>query len=91
MNPNETGQDSAPVEEPLKDICFGVRGEIERLKAVVKGLKEHGCFKDENKVGEDRSEMKANIMLVYRHLEDARMRLGKVVQAYDGGTSVYPK
>jgi hypothetical protein len=38
---------------------------------------------------ERESEMKANIMLAYRHLEDARMRIGKVIQAYDGGTSIY--
>lgn len=37
----------------------------------------------------DRGEMIANCMLTYRHLEDARMRLGKVIQAYDGGVSVY--
>ena len=37
----------------------------------------------------DRGEMIANVMLAYRHLEDARMRLGKVIQAYDGGVSVY--
>jgi hypothetical protein len=35
--------------------------------------------------------MKANLLLSYRHLEDARMRLGKAVQAYDGGLSVYPR
>lgn len=39
----------------------------------------------------DSGEMKANIMLSYRHFEDARLRLGKVIQAYDGGTSVYDK
>ena len=33
----------------------------------------------------------ANIMLAYRHLEDASMRLGKVLQALDGGVSVYDK
>ena len=33
----------------------------------------------------------ANIMLAYRHLEDASMRLGKVIQALDGGVSVYDK
>lgn len=33
----------------------------------------------------------ANIMLAYRHLEDALMRLGKVLQALDGGVSVYDK
>jgi hypothetical protein len=30
-------------------------------------------------------------MLAYRHLEDASMRLGKAIQAMDGGTSVYDK
>ena len=41
--------------------------------------------------GADIGETKANIMLAYRHLEDARMRLGKVIQAQDGGVSVYDK
>lgn len=31
----------------------------------------------------------ANVMLAYRHLEDASMRLGKAIQALDGGASVY--
>jgi hypothetical protein len=33
----------------------------------------------------------ANVMLAYRHLEDASMRLGKAIQALDGGISVYDK
>lgn len=33
----------------------------------------------------------ANATLAYRHLEDASMRLGKAIQALDGGTSVYDK
>lgn len=36
-------------------------------------------------------EIIANITLAYRHLEDARMRLGKAIQEYDGGESCYPK
>jgi hypothetical protein len=40
---------------------------------------------------ENFGEAKSNIMLAYRHFEDARMRLGKVIQAMDGGTSVYDK
>ena len=36
-------------------------------------------------------EVIANIMLAYRHVEDARMRLGKVIQAMSGGVSVYDK
>jgi len=39
----------------------------------------------------DIAEMLANITLAYRHLEDASMRLGKAIQAYDGGQSVYDK
>jgi hypothetical protein len=37
------------------------------------------------------AEAVANLMLAYRHLEDASMRLGKVLQALDGGVSVYDK
>lgn len=33
----------------------------------------------------------ANITLAFRHLEDASMRLGKALQALDGGVSVYDK
>jgi hypothetical protein len=43
------------------------------------------------KVGTANAEALANIMLAYRHLEDASMRLGKVIQALDGGVSVYDK
>lgn len=36
-------------------------------------------------------EVGANVVLAYRHLEDASMRLGKAIQALDGGISVYDK
>jgi len=41
--------------------------------------------------GGEGSEVEANRKLAYRHLEDAAMRLGKVIQALDGGVSVYDK
>jgi hypothetical protein len=41
--------------------------------------------------GEAPPEANANAMLAYRHLEDASMRLGKAIQALDGGVSVYDK
>lgn len=37
---------------------------------------------------ENRGEVMANITLAYRHLEDAKMRLGKVIQHLSGGVSV---
>lgn len=39
----------------------------------------------------DINECRANLTLAYRHLEDARMRLGKAIQSIDGGVSVYDK
>ena len=41
--------------------------------------------------GEDRGEELSNLTLAYRHLEDASQRLGKAIQARDGGTSVYDR
>jgi hypothetical protein len=37
------------------------------------------------------SEARSNVKIAFRHLEDARMRFGKAIQAADGGTSVYDK
>lgn len=36
---------------------------------------------------EDRNEVHANLQLAIRHVEDAKMRLGKVFQAINGGVS----
>jgi hypothetical protein len=42
-----------------------------------------------NQALEYNQEICDNVMLAYRHLEDARMRLGKAIQASDGGASLY--
>lgn len=39
--------------------------------------------------GQDTPEMIANVTLAYRHIEDAAMRIGKAIQAYEGGKSIY--
>ena len=57
--------------------------------ATVKNLMGHPRFSQPPEAGCDYGEMKANIMLAYRHIEDAMMRLGKAIQAFDGGKSVY--
>lgn len=75
----------------FKENCFSIRKVIEAVKVSTLTLKAHSDFsKDENYVGQQ-GEMQANIQLAYRHLEDARMRIGKAVQACDGGTSCYPR
>lgn len=65
----------------------GVGEEVTNLKdnatAVVSGSS------SEQKAGVDCGEVLANIQLAFRHIEDARMRLGKCIQAIDGGKSIY--
>jgi hypothetical protein len=38
--------------------------------------------------GHELGEALANVQLAHRHLEDSRMRLGKVLQAIEGGVSI---
>lgn len=58
------------------------RAEIKKVAEATLALYEHG---------DTPAEALNNVMLAYRHLEDASMRLGKVLQALDGGVSVYDK
>lgn len=82
-----------PGEEPFDSACRQLRNSIKVAGSLVKQLKQHTTFKMPGVDGDKRDcgEMTANIMLAYRHLEDAAMRLGKAIQAYDGGVSVYDK
>jgi hypothetical protein len=63
------------------EAILQVRANVKDVAAEVWGLR--------GEVAE--AEAIANVMLAYRHLEDASMRLGKVLQALDGGVSVYDK
>jgi hypothetical protein len=80
----------------VKTVCETLRAQTGSLAKEARGLAE-ACKvatvpgATTNTPELDRGEMIANAMLAYRHLEDARMRLGKVIQAYDGGVSVYDK
>ena len=77
--------------EDFKEMCFKIRENCLLVGEEIKSLMKHPCFDGEQSAPNQHGEMKANIMLAYRHMEDLRMRLGKAIQAYDGGTSVYPR
>ena len=77
--------------EDFKEGCQTMRAMLENNKRFVMNLMKHPSFRNEQTSANQHSEMKANVMLCYRHLEDARMRMGKAIQAYDGGVSCYPK
>jgi hypothetical protein len=61
--------------------CEALRRELKPIAEILHGLIRTGELPEAN----------ANCMLAYRHLEDASMRLGKAIQALDGGVSVYDK
>ena len=83
--------------EPVdfKTGCFGMRSDVLLIEAKIERWLCHPEFEtiDCKKPGpfHTRAEMSANLKLAYRHLEDARMRIGKAIQAYDGGKSCYPQ
>lgn len=70
--------------------CNSIRTSIKSTAESVKSLKE-ATKNSETDGKRDDAEMLANLTLCYRHLEDASMRLGKAIQAADGGVSVYDR
>lgn len=75
----------------IETLCSELRVEIKEVgQRVLMGQNVPVFDKDEAYRGQH-SEMKANIMLAYRHLEDARMRIGKILQAAGDGVSILDK
>lgn len=77
----------------FKTYANYLRARIADLGRLVQCFKKHPGIQHADlrfcKVESDRGEMVSNVILAYRHLEDASMRLGKAIQAYDGGVSCY--
>jgi len=82
----------------FEDWCSMLRNDIKGVAKEVKSLyvkTQNGGLWAEPATDVEpdglKTEMIANIILCYRHLEDATMRLGKAIQAKDGGKSFYDK
>lgn len=73
----------------LYDLCNVARAEIKAVADRVDVLRRSAARLGQGEGG--RGETIANVTLAYRHLEDASMRLGKALQALDGGVSVYDR
>lgn len=67
-------------EEVMKEMRETLRPFGERMYGMAQVLKTSPATPKE-----DRLEEIANLMLAYRHMEDCIMRLGKVIEAYNGG------
>ncbi len=80
----------------MEEFCGMFRDDIQCLKVKVNALLDHRIFRQGDR-GLDgpnipptrNANIEANITLAFRHLEDARMRLGKVMQACHGGISKF--
>jgi len=80
------------MEESMKDACNRLRADAKKVETQTRALMEHSRFKDPENFKGQHSEVKASIMLAVRHLEDARMRLGKAIQySTADGVSVFDK
>lgn len=75
----------------IQDTLEQLRSEIKAVWSTVKFTSDAIKGRDPNIEGEDKGEMIANTILAYRHLEDAAMRLGKALQAMNGGVSIFEK
>ena len=89
--PTTVQADGKPVTPGIEPSSAAIRRGVLYIADEVKALMKHPTFDGEESSQGQHSEMRANIMLAYRHLEDARMRIGKVIQAHGGGKSVYPQ
>lgn len=83
--------EEAKLMPPFEEVAKLNRGLIKGIAKEVKAMHDHEQFLLYEPSKPDYEEMHANIQLAYRHLEDAAMRLGKAIQAFDGGLSVYDK
>lgn len=74
-------------QQVFKSRCDGLRGVISEVEATVRTMT---ATVSELPEGVEFQEVNANLMLAVRHLEDARMRLGKAIQhGSQGGVSKY--
>jgi hypothetical protein len=77
----------------FSEACTNSRTDIKAIGKNIMTLRKTvmGWPESETLSLETKSEILANVMLCYRHLEDAQMRIEKAIQAFDGGVSVYDK
>jgi FtsZ-binding cell division protein ZapB len=78
------------VDETVDSLRIEIKEVARKVKALTESLKAAPKSNDPERAAMD-SEVIAQSILSYRHLEDASMRLGKVKQYNNEGESVYDK
>jgi hypothetical protein len=75
----------------LQTLCNQLRESIRRTEVEVRQLKEQAAMKFPDAYPGQHGEMIGQSMLAVRALEEARMRLGKVLQYAGDGVSIYDR
>lgn len=75
----------------IEEVAKELRDYAKDIEVKTRELMGHDVFDGEQSYAGQHGEMRAQIMLAVRHLEDARMRLGKVCQYAGTGKSIYDK
>jgi hypothetical protein len=77
------------MEPSIEDVANGLREQCKALEVSIRRMVDHGVYQGEQAFVNQHGEMKAQTMLAVRHLEDARMRLGKICQYAGNGINDY--
>lgn len=93
LNPEEQiqAQKRTEAEKRLQDLCGQYRQELKHVEVEVRQLKELPAMSYPDAYKGQHGEMIAQSMLAVRAIEEARMRLGKVLQYAGDGVSIYDK
>jgi len=79
------------MEEQIKDKARRLRTGLLDIEEQVRDMMGHSFYKDGEDFLRQHSEMRASTMLAVRHIEDARMRLGKVLQYERDGVAIFDR
>jgi hypothetical protein len=83
---------SQPPDSVKGDFARGLYSDVNSLRREIKDTAKFvDAMRKDPEIRSLDGDVGANITLAYRHLEDASMRLGKALQALDGGVSVYDR
>ena len=81
---------SEPAAITLDNLCSKYRVELKSLGEEIRKLMKHSSIEENTNKNSDPNEIRANIVLAYRQIENAVMRLGKAIQAFEGRSeSIY--
>lgn len=73
----------------LQELCTRMRGDLLEIEKQARTIKGRPEMQGPESFRGQHGEMIAQSLLAVRHIEDARMRLGKVIQYSRDGVSIY--